>query len=205
MQQQIWQQRKWNMKCCWRKKQKERIQHQKSAFDTVEHSILLSSLAATGICGTALAWIDSYLSGRSFQVAWADTQVSTRISACLGDIQSWMDSHHLKLNPGDTLVTSSPCAKNLGVVMDNRLSLSMNIAAAVPVEFRVPGEAQKIDRMMEAYAQHYCQCNPRVFQSTGWLELWDSGGGAGGMLGAGEGCTLSLSLPGPRPPRILST
>ncbi|KAJ8411034.1 hypothetical protein AAFF_G00180690 [Aldrovandia affinis] len=40
-----------------------------------------------------------------------------------------MDSHHLKLNPGDTLVTSSPCAKNLGVVMDNRLSLSMNIAA----------------------------------------------------------------------------
>ncbi|KAJ8400319.1 hypothetical protein AAFF_G00397020 [Aldrovandia affinis] len=30
---------------------------------------------------------------------------------------------------GDTLVTSSPCAKNLGVVMDNRLSLSMNIAA----------------------------------------------------------------------------
>ncbi|KAJ8417629.1 hypothetical protein AAFF_G00224720 [Aldrovandia affinis] len=40
-----------------------------------------------------------------------------------------MDSHHLKLNPGDTLVTSSPCAKHLGVVMDNRLSLSMNIAA----------------------------------------------------------------------------
>ncbi|KAJ8385877.1 hypothetical protein AAFF_G00179430 [Aldrovandia affinis] len=80
-----------------------------------------------------------------------NTQVSTRIAACLGDIQSWMDSHHLKLNPGktelifipalnsphldffislgDTLVTSSPCAKNLGVVMDNRLSLSMNIAA----------------------------------------------------------------------------
>ncbi|KAJ8402194.1 hypothetical protein AAFF_G00370590 [Aldrovandia affinis] len=29
----------------------------------------------------------------------------------------------------DTLVTSSPCAKNLGVVMDNRLSLSKNIAA----------------------------------------------------------------------------
>ncbi|KAJ8412820.1 hypothetical protein AAFF_G00117720 [Aldrovandia affinis] len=87
-------------------------------------------VTSTGICGTALAWIESYLSGRSFQVAWADTQVSTRIAACLGDIQSWMDSHHLKLNPGDTLVTSSPCVKNLGVVMDNRLSLSMNIAEA---------------------------------------------------------------------------
>uniref|UniRef100_A0AAY4ARY0 Cytohesin 1a n=1 Tax=Denticeps clupeoides TaxID=299321 RepID=A0AAY4ARY0_9TELE len=32
--------------------------------------------------------------------------------------------------------------------------------------FRLPGEAQKIDRMMEAFAQRYCQCNPEVFQST---------------------------------------
>ncbi|XP_064164210.1 uncharacterized protein LOC135239463 isoform X2 [Anguilla rostrata] len=55
--------------------------------------------------------------------------VSAHISACLRDIQSWMDNHHLKLNPGDTLVSSSPTAKNLGVVMNNRLSLSQNIAA----------------------------------------------------------------------------
>jgi hypothetical protein len=33
--------------------------------------------------------------------------------------------------------------------------------------FRLPGEAQKIDRMMEAFAQRYCQCNTGVFQSTG--------------------------------------
>ncbi|XP_068434209.1 cytohesin-1a isoform X5 [Clinocottus analis] len=32
--------------------------------------------------------------------------------------------------------------------------------------FRLPGEAQKIDRMMESFAQRYCQCNPGVFQST---------------------------------------
>ncbi|XP_048856634.1 cytohesin-2-like [Brienomyrus brachyistius] len=31
--------------------------------------------------------------------------------------------------------------------------------------FRLPGEAQKIDRMMEAFAQRYCQCNPGVFQN----------------------------------------
>ncbi|XP_026858606.2 cytohesin-2 [Electrophorus electricus] len=32
--------------------------------------------------------------------------------------------------------------------------------------FRLPGEAQKIDRMMEAFAQRYCTCNTGVFQST---------------------------------------
>ncbi|XP_074127719.1 cytohesin-4 [Sminthopsis crassicaudata] len=32
--------------------------------------------------------------------------------------------------------------------------------------FRLPGEAQKIDRMMETFAARYCLCNPGVFQST---------------------------------------
>uniref|UniRef100_F6S301 Cytohesin 4 n=1 Tax=Xenopus tropicalis TaxID=8364 RepID=F6S301_XENTR len=32
--------------------------------------------------------------------------------------------------------------------------------------FRLPGEAQKIDRMMESFSAHYCQCNPGTFQST---------------------------------------
>ncbi|OWK58911.1 Cytohesin-4 [Lonchura striata] len=32
--------------------------------------------------------------------------------------------------------------------------------------FRLPGEAQKIDRMMEAFANWYCKCNPGMFQST---------------------------------------
>ncbi|MED6241439.1 Cytohesin-4 [Ataeniobius toweri] len=32
--------------------------------------------------------------------------------------------------------------------------------------FRLPGEAQKIDRMMEAFATRYCDCNTHVFQST---------------------------------------
>ncbi|XP_019641930.1 PREDICTED: cytohesin-1-like [Branchiostoma belcheri] len=32
--------------------------------------------------------------------------------------------------------------------------------------FRLPGEAQKIDRMMEAFAQRYCQQNPGVFNTT---------------------------------------
>jgi len=30
--------------------------------------------------------------------------------------------------------------------------------------FRLPGEAQKIDRMMEKFASHYCQLNPSIFK-----------------------------------------
>lgn len=30
--------------------------------------------------------------------------------------------------------------------------------------FRLPGEAQKIDRMMEKFASRYCDCNPRYWQ-----------------------------------------
>uniref|UniRef100_A0A8C2J9L2 Cytohesin 3a n=1 Tax=Cyprinus carpio TaxID=7962 RepID=A0A8C2J9L2_CYPCA len=36
--------------------------------------------------------------------------------------------------------------------------------------FRLPGEAQKIDRMMETFAARYCQCNPGVFQSTAYIK-----------------------------------
>ena len=32
--------------------------------------------------------------------------------------------------------------------------------------FRLPGEAQKIDRMMESFAQRYCQLNPDIFTNS---------------------------------------
>lgn len=32
--------------------------------------------------------------------------------------------------------------------------------------FRLPGEAQKIDRIMEKFAQRFCECNPKVFTSA---------------------------------------
>lgn len=32
--------------------------------------------------------------------------------------------------------------------------------------FRLPGEAQKIDRIVEKFAQKYCQCNPEVFENS---------------------------------------
>lgn len=32
--------------------------------------------------------------------------------------------------------------------------------------FRLPGEAQKIDRIMEKFAERYCKCNPKAFISA---------------------------------------
>jgi brefeldin A-inhibited guanine nucleotide-exchange protein len=32
--------------------------------------------------------------------------------------------------------------------------------------FRLPGEAQKIDRIMEKFAERYCKCNPDAFTSA---------------------------------------
>ena len=116
-----------------------------AAFDTVNHSILLSSLAATGICGTALDWIKSYLSGRLSQVTWAGN-VSTPCPLVTGVPQGSVlgpllfSMYTRSLGPVISAigmsyhcyadyVTSSPSARNLRVVMENMLSLTENIIA----------------------------------------------------------------------------
>jgi hypothetical protein len=49
-----------------------------SAFDTVNHRLLLSRLATLGISGDALAWFKNYLSNRSQSVALQGTLGSSR-------------------------------------------------------------------------------------------------------------------------------
>lgn len=44
-------------------------------------------------------------------------------------------------------------------------SFDMSLRAYLS-SFRLPGEAQKIDRMMEAYAARFCACNPGVFSNS---------------------------------------
>ena len=49
---------------------------------------------------------------------------------------------------------------------------SLDLVAALRAflgSFQLPGEAQKIDRMMESFAQRYCDCNPGMFSNTGQL------------------------------------
>ncbi len=54
-----------------------------AAFDTVDHSILLSRLnQCAGIRGTALKWFESYLTNRSFSVMIGDLSSSAAPLFC---------------------------------------------------------------------------------------------------------------------------
>ncbi len=79
-----------------------------------------------------------------------DPTIATHISACLTDISCWMKDHHLQLNLaktellvvsanpslhhnftfqlGSSTITSSKTARNLGVVIDDKLNFSDHIA-----------------------------------------------------------------------------
>ena len=90
---------------------------------------------------------------------------------CLPEsIQSWMENHHLKLNAGklifipaltffqfsislwETTMTSSPSARNLWVVMDNRLSLSENITAVTRACRFFLSNSQRIHPFLTTYS-----------------------------------------------------
>uniref|UniRef100_A0AAQ4RUE2 Reverse transcriptase domain-containing protein n=1 Tax=Gasterosteus aculeatus aculeatus TaxID=481459 RepID=A0AAQ4RUE2_GASAC len=92
--------------------------------------------------------------GFSYHSYAGDTQLILsfeRISVCLIDISQWMSAHHLKINPdntelllfpgkdsptqdltvnfGNSVLTPTLTARNLGVTLDSQLSLTPNITA----------------------------------------------------------------------------
>jgi len=62
------------------------------AFDTVDHDLLMLRLERQfGIRGVVLQWFRSYLTGRTFQVIYADSQSSLVIICCsVSQLQSWV-------------------------------------------------------------------------------------------------------------------
>jgi hypothetical protein len=62
--------------------------HVKKAFDTVDHSILLSKLERCGVRGTALQWFQSYLYERK-QIFRINNTVSSETEIRYGVPQSW--------------------------------------------------------------------------------------------------------------------
>ncbi len=63
-----------------------------AAFDTVNHQILLSTLSSLDITRIPLHWFESYLTGRSFRVAWGGIQSTSLGHWGTPGIGSWTPS-----------------------------------------------------------------------------------------------------------------
>ncbi|KAL2089307.1 hypothetical protein ACEWY4_013995 [Coilia grayii] len=103
-----------------------------------------------------------------------DTTVSAHISACLSTLSAWMKEHHLQLNLSKTellviptqesihhdislnmdTVTIAPnkVAKNLGIMIDDRLSFSDHIASVARLCHYAPYNIRKIRPYLTQYA-----------------------------------------------------
>ncbi len=84
------------------------------SFDTVNHQILLSSLSSLDITGIPLRWFESYLTGRSFRVAWGGEVSKAH------QLDPRLPGRHLGMNertpptaqPGKDWASCLPCHSN---------------------------------------------------------------------------------------------
>ena len=128
-----------------------------AAFDTVNHQLLLDTLADLGITGTALKWFASYLSDRTYQVSWKGLLSSPR-------------TLHTGVPQGSVLgpLLFSLYTKSLGAVIsahnlsyhcyadDTQLFLSFP-PSATQVEERIAACLADISQWMSA---HHLKLNP---------------------------------------------
>ena len=109
-----------------------------AAFDTVDHSTLLSRLSTSfGIKGTVLAWFQSYLTSRQQYVRVAECKSSLR-SLTRGELQVFTSK--FRANPEldsvvviDESITPEPHARNLGIIPDTYLTFNNHIAKVCKV------------------------------------------------------------------------
>lgn len=90
------------------------------------------------------------------------------IGGAVEDVARWLlsDERLEKTLVGDYLGENDDHSKLvMCAYIDAMNFLDMDIVAALRhflEGFRLPGEAQKIDRLMEKFASRYCECNPNV-------------------------------------------
>lgn len=80
--------------------------------------------------------------GRGLDKVMVGEYLGERDDTCLKVMHAYVDAHDFA-----------------GIEFDNAIRLFLS-------GFRLPGEAQKIDRLMEKFAQRYCKCNPKSFSSA---------------------------------------
>ncbi|KAJ8375442.1 hypothetical protein SKAU_G00060220 [Synaphobranchus kaupii] len=124
-------------------------------------------------------------------VGGGNRQVKERISACLTDISEWMATHHLKLNLDKTellfvpyktsplqdlsitvdvgtVVAASRSARNLGVVLDDRLDFKDQGDGTV---LQVPPVQHQDDSTVSDHLLHPASCPDHGHLTPGLLQL----------------------------------
>ncbi len=152
-----------------------------AAFDTVNHQILLSTLSSLDITGIPLRWFESYLTGRSFRVAWGGVLgpllFSTYITSLAPIIQAHGFSYHfyaddtqlyLSFRPDDPTVAAriSGCLADISVWMKEH-HLQLNLAKTELLVFPATPTLQHDFTISVRFINNY----PISFGQKSWCNL----------------------------------